>query len=302
MTHIGTISDFENKYNEITLQTDEVLRFISRNPGKWGDNIEIAIANPEDFGQDKQAFPGIDLDSFFEYFPDAADSEVGIIVKEGKSIREIHLVSLEKGAKDTNGKSKYIENVINRTSSFIYCKYIGDYEDGIQTCLNTSALKLANGTDEEVTPGDIANAYDVWSNKEEVDIDIIIGNEIDNANAAFNLAEARKDCIAFFGTDYSVVGLKAALASKYVVTHRSDRNSMFSCYAGNYKYQYDRYNDKNRWINISGDVAGLRAGTSNNRASWWASAGLERGQIKNCIKLAFNPSQQQRDYNIGLAA
>ena len=34
-----------------------------------------------------------------------------------------------------------------------------------------------------------------------------------------------------------------------------------------------RYNDKNRWVNIAGDIAGLRAQTSMNRASWWASAG-----------------------------
>lgn len=56
-----------------------------------------------------------------------------------------------------------------------------------------------------------------------------------------------------------------------------------------------RYNDKNRWIGIQGDIAGLRAQTSTNRASWWASAGLERGQIKNVKKLAFKPTQGQRD-------
>ena len=63
-----------------------------------------------------------------------------------------------------------------------------------------------------------------------------------------------------------------------------------------------RYNDKNRWINIAGDIAGLRAQTNTNRASWWASAGLERGQIKNVKKLAFNPTQGQRDilYKNGL--
>lgn len=56
-----------------------------------------------------------------------------------------------------------------------------------------------------------------------------------------------------------------------------------------------RYNDKNRWVNIAGDIAGLRAQTSMNRASWWASAGLERGQIKNVKKLAFNPKKSHRD-------
>ena len=35
---------------------------------------------------------------------------------------------------------------------------------------------------------------------------------------------------------------------------------------------------------------------NSDRASWWASAGLERGQIKNVIKLAFNPVQSMRDF------
>ena len=56
-----------------------------------------------------------------------------------------------------------------------------------------------------------------------------------------------------------------------------------------------RYNDKNRWVNVAGDIAGLRAQTSSSRASWWASAGLERGQLRGVIKLAYNPNQQQRD-------
>ena len=135
----------------------------------------------------------------------------------------------------------------------------------------------------------------LWENKEEVDVDIIIGNELDDGNAAFALADNRKDCIAFIGTKYNIVGKKAADANDQVIENRGNRNSMFACYASNYKFQYDRYNDKNRWVNIAGDIAGLRAQTSSSRASWWASAGLERGQLKGVIKLAYNPNQQQRD-------
>ena len=70
---------------------------------------------------------------------------------------------------------------------------------------------------------------------------------------------------------------------------------LLSANVKNYKYQYDKYNDKFRWINVAGDVAGLRAETNANNAAWYASAGLERGQIKNAIKIAFNPTQGMRD-------
>ena len=55
------------------------------------------------------------------------------------------------------------------------------------------------------------------------------------------------------------------------------------------------YTDSYRWVNIAGDIAGLRAQTSSGKAAWWASAGLERGQLKGVSKVAFSPNQEQRD-------
>lgn len=292
---IGSEFEFDNLYSSIALDEGQVLKFIARNPGTWGNQIEVAIANPEDFGLQKNVFPGIDLDGLYEYFPDAAENEVGIIIKCQGEIKEVFLVSLDKDSRDSNNKSNYIENVLNRQSNIVYVKYVGLAEDGISTCLDDKVVTLAGGTYTEVTEGNILTAYEVWENKEEVDIDIVIGNELDDGNAAFALADNRKDCIAFIGTQYNIVGKKAADANAQVITNRGDRNSMFACYASNYKFQYDRYNDKNRWVNLAGDIAGLRAQTSSSRASWWASAGLERGQLKGVIKLAYNPNQQQRD-------
>ena len=51
-----------------------------------------------------------------------------------------------------------------------------------------------------------------------------------------------------------------------------------------------------RWVSVAGDVAGLRADTNTKLNTWWASAGLDRGQIKNAQKLAFNPNMGQRDF------
>lgn len=276
---IGSQFEFENLYASIVVDTGEVVRFIARNPGTWGNNIEVAIANPEDFGSQKQVFEGIDLDGLYEYFPDADNNEIGIVIKEGAEIKEVYLVSLDKDSRDSNNKSNFIESVLNRQSNLVHVKYVGDAEDGIASCLALDAVKLDGGTYEEVTEAALLTAYEVWSNKEEVDIDIVIGNELDDGNSAFALANDRKDCIAFLGTQYNIVGLKAAQANTAVLDNRGDRNSMFASYAGNYKYQYDRYNDKNRWVNLAGDMAGLRAATSSSRASWWASAGQILGSV-----------------------
>ena len=72
-------------------------------------------------------------------------------------------------------------------------------------------------------------------------------------------------------------------------------SNSFAVMDGGWKYQYDKYNDTYRWIPCNGDVAGLCARTDQDRDPWFSPAGFNRGQLKNVIKLAFNPNQAQRD-------
>ena len=305
---INNIDDFETKFNDIAFvnSTDSKLKIISRNPGKWANKLDIAIATPSVFGKEipTQAFEGIQLDALFEYAP--TGSEVAIVIKEGDKIVETFLVSFDESAKDFNNKSLYIENVINTTSNYIYVKVnnvAGDIKDYCYSIEGTleETIKLWLADDSDIQANDLISAYEVWENKEAVDIDIIIANEVDGGSSAHSLVSSREDCIAFIGAKYEdVVGKKASDAISNLLEWRksgdlNNKSSMFNVACANYKYQYDRYNDVYRWVNIAGDIAGLRAQTSTNRASWWASAGIDRGQIKNAIKLAFNPTQGMRD-------
>ena len=61
---------------------------------------------------------------------------------------------------------------------------------------------------------------------------------------------------------------------------------------GNYKYQYDNYNDVYRWLPLNGDIAGIMAQIDSEENPWVSPGGK---QIKNCIKLAFHPSKAERD-------
>ena len=62
-----------------------------------------------------------------------------------------------------------------------------------------------------------------------------------------------------------------------------------------WKYQYDLYNDKYRWVPMNADVAGTMANTDDIADPWYSPAGYTRGQIKNVVSLAFNPSKTNRD-------
>lgn len=312
---ILNFSDFENKETSIAMNSVESkLKFIAKNPGNWGNNIEIAIAKSSDFGQGFEAFDGIALDDLFEYYPSGSD--FGIVIRLNDEIKETFTVSFNETAKDQNFKSIYVETVLNTKSNYVFVKDntantadIQSYIAGDPTLSTpvTSTFVLVAGTDSDMGQDDLIEAYEVWNNKEEVDVDIVIGNELDSGLSAKSLADTRKDCIAFIGANYvDTVGQKASQIVTNLVAWRKtgslNYNDMFVVAGANYVYTYNKYLDKHLWINVAGHMAGLRAQTSTNRASWWASAGLDRGQLKDVTKLAFNPDNGKRDilYKNGL--
>jgi phage tail sheath protein FI len=137
----------------------------------------------------------------------------------------------------------------------------------------------------------------LYGNKEEIDIDIVIVTE-GNADVAQFCAD-RADVIGYMGADYSdIVGVTSTQAVSNLVTAITatyNFSNKYLSFIGNYLYIYDRYNDKYRYVNSAGQCAGLRAKTNNDRAQWFASAGLNQGILKGVTKLAQNFSQGQRD-------
>ena len=239
-------------------------------------------------------------------------SELVFVVTNGKTWADISNVSflaktyeLKHGVefKDSNGDS-YVPPRFQReleedaNTNAITLKYQSFRNGGNVADEHVDfTAKLANGVATAST--DYKEGYSVWSNVEQVDIDIVIGNEADNGKSAIELAMSRKDCVAFVGASAaSCVNVTANRATQGIIDERNNivnYDTSYAAYFGNYKYQYDRFNDTNRWVNIAGDVAGLRAQTNTTHAPWWASAGLERGQLKNVTKLAFIPTVAQRD-------
>jgi len=46
---------------------------------------------------------------------------------------------------------------------------------------------------------------------------------------------------------------------------------------------------------LNGDMAGLCVNTDNVRDPWYSPAGFNRGQVRNAVKLAWNPTKANRD-------
>ena len=156
------------------------------------------------------------------------------------------------------------------------------------------------------TLGNLITSYGLFSNKDETAVDyLIMGPGFDNksdsqakANYIISLAESRKDCVACIGPHRSdLIGITntTTQTNNLIDFFSSLQSSSYAVFDSGYKYTYDRFNNKFRYIPCNADIAGLMTRTNVVAYPWFSPAGQQRGIINNAIKLAYNPSKAQRD-------
>ena len=149
---------------------------------------------------------------------------------------------------------------------------------------------------------DLIRAYDKMKSAEDTDVSLLMtanhGSTVVR-HVINNIAETRKDCVAFFSPEKAdVVGVTdSSTATDNVVDYREtvNMNSSYAVMDSGYKYAFDKHNDKFRFVPLNGDIAGLCARTDADRDPFFSPGGFTRGQIKGVVKLPFNPKQAERD-------
>ena len=156
------------------------------------------------------------------------------------------------------------------------------------------------------TLGDLITSYNEYSNKDKVEVDYLImgpgGDTVADsqaiANKVISLANSRKDCVAVVGPHRAdLVGItNSDTQTDNLINYFSSlSSSSYAVFDSGYKYTYDRFNNKFRYIPCNGDIAGLMCRTNIVAYPWFSPAGQQRGIINNAIKLAYNPDKAQRD-------
>ena len=234
---------------------------------------------------------------------------------KGTVLEKFERVSRATDAK-REGASIYYKDTINNSSEYLWW-----FKDNGNASSNTAAnmssvdvnakpttKSFAGGADgggeANVAFSYLATAYDKFASAEEVDISLVLtgkarggthGEQLANY-LIDNVAEVRKDCVVFASPERGdTVGVTTGQAENIVEFRNALRSSSYGVLDSGYKYAYDRYNDVYRYVPLNGDTAGLCVRTDNIRDPWFSPAGFNRGQIKNIVKLAYNPDKADRD-------
>lgn len=315
---MGTNSSFANgTHRYFTANVDSTFNLST-------DYSSTAFTRYWEYFNNVDAAPGISTyQSSTQSNPSAVD-EIHVVVsdEDGKitgvagSILEVYAgLSRSSDAKTSDGSTNYYKNVINDNSKYIW--WANDRSGAVSNVaisvvsantkpLNVSFQLGSDGLGEaNVAVGTILSAYDEFASAEQVDFSLLMTGKtrggVSNTQIANylvdNIAEVRKDCVVFASPDKADVvdNPNADEANDIIEFRNSTRNSSYLVIDSGYKYMYDKYNDVFRWVPLNGDIAGLCVRTDSNRDPWFSPAGFNRGQIKNIVKLAFNPDKAERD-------
>ena len=156
------------------------------------------------------------------------------------------------------------------------------------------------------TLGNLTTAYELFNDKESVEVDyLLMGPGLSKksesqakANYLIGIANQRKDCMAVISphrADVVNITNTNTQTENVISFYGPLSSSSYAVFDSGYKYTYDRFNNKFRYIPCNGDVAGLMVRTAINAYPWFSPAGQQRGILNNAIKLAYNPTKAQRD-------
>ena len=238
-----------------------------------------------------------------------------IVVDEGGAFSGSSNTVLEKFAfaskafdsKDSNGNSNYYVNLLNDKSSYVW--WTG-HQPGATNWGNVTkdtsfnvvrspfTASMTGGSDGTIVTANVITGYSLFANPDSVDVGLIISGPAGSTLATnlIDLAETRKDSVVFLSPTKAACVQNPAGEVNSITSYRDGlTSSSYAFMDANWKYQYDKYNDVYRWVPLNGDVAGLTARSDYIRDPWFSPAGLNRGQIRNSIKLAWNPTKADRD-------
>lgn len=317
------LSDFDSEdpdefADEVTVSSPDILWFIANSRGAWGNNIRLAIADYSTYNEiasggnsSWNTYSG--LSSIDSALPD--DKSFLVVVQyceQGKDTSdetnwdtvEYWNVSTDGTALDDEGASRFVETKINQESDYIRVAISSGQKNSSISISTDDWQQFGGGADnnnDSVSDADIELDFDLYSNAEQIDVNMFIDSGKSSTVKAYIASickDTRKDCMSVLDCLKSHVvnnsGSEATDLRNYRLSTLNLNNSYAALY-GNWLNVYDKWNGKYRWIPASGHIAGIFANTDDVADAWFAPAGLNRAILENVRKLAWNPTEGERN-------
>jgi hypothetical protein len=322
---VQILNEDDYQYNYLNLTESNFGAVIARYPGVLGNSLKVSIC------ANTSLFSSWDYKSYFTSAPGTSE----YVAAAGGSNDEMHIIVIDEDGQFTgtagtvletypfvskasdainanDGSSNHYKQVIFQKSKYIYAMNPMGYGDALNTWNKPASgrtfanlpiifeTSLENGNDDLPQDGDIQQAYDLFANKETIDISLVLTGNASTTVQQYvidNVVSVRKDCVAFISPPASAVinnsGNETSDIDDWLIA--LGRKSSYVVADSGWKYQFDKYNNVYRWLPLNADVAGLCVNTDTVRDPWFSPAGFNRGAVKNAIKLAWNPSKTFRD-------
>ncbi len=284
---------------------DIVLGFQGKYLGNKANDLKIIVTG-------KDAYPSSNsgIITLTQREPSTANNiHIAVIDTAGNfgpanSVLEVfENLSINPSDKTEDGTNNFVVDAVNNKSAYI--QIISSTSLELLDSADVS-VTLANGTngnsESNVSLGIITSAYDVFASADNIDISLLVSGKAKGTNGVElanylvdNIAEKRKDCVVFVSPRKEDVVDTNTQMNNVITFSNNLRKSSYMFLDSGYKYRYDKYNDRYIWTPLNGDMAGLCVRTDYTRDPWFSPAGYNRGNVKNIVKLAYNPNQSDRD-------
>jgi len=300
---VKNYDDFESQ--EAALDSDGHT-WVARYAGALGNSLKVSVVG--------QSAGDSDFDNWtyvneFDAAPDSNELHVVVVDQDGditgtagEVLEKYSFVGTASTAKNADGSTNYVNNVINNGSQYVFA--VGTVATG-----DTSLVNGNNGS--ALGTSEVLTGFDLFEDTNTVTVDFLIApgmsSSTDQTTVVNDLvaiaSSTRKDCVAVTSPNRAaVINNNGSEVTDIVSGAANFTRSSYLIVDGNYLKVYDKYNDQYIHIPAASSTAGLMAATSVNAAPWFSPAGTRRGQYLGVTSLAYAANKSNRDtlYKAGI--
>jgi len=316
--------------------------FVAKYPGSLGNSLQIQMCG---FDVGDSAFTDWSLRVQFDQAPGTSsylagkngegdEVHVAIIDQDGQFtgtkgevLETFPYLSLARDAKNADGSTNYIADVLNNQSSYVWlvdaANIDSDYRvagagtdaadsgDNFKLIASKQGVKtisMVNGANSgSLGTSEYATGFDLIEDVDAYDVDFLIAPPVTATNGANTTADTiitdlntiaattRKDCVVVASPPKASVINTTTPVDDTITFANLLPSSSYIFLDNNYLKVFDKYNDQFIEIPANGSTAGLMAQSDQDTAPWFSPAGLRRGQYFGAIDIAHSPNKAERD-------